>query len=169
LGSADADILIVADHASNRVPPGIDLGIDARHLEEHIAVDIGVAQVAEMLVEGGGFHAILANVSRLVIDLNREPESPGLVPLESDGIVIAGNGQPQSSCRLEVVDDKGTLLLTLRQPEGGFRRLVWPKGGDLAPADGAEPLQTKRLPGGGVEARIGGWTYHIEAKEGGLP
>ncbi|MFT3967363.1 MAG: N-formylglutamate amidohydrolase [Sphingobium sp.] len=91
LGPADADILIVGDHASNRVPPGIDLGIDARHMDEHIAVDIGVARVAEMLVGGGGFHAILANVSRLVIDLNREPESPGLVPVESDGIAIPGN------------------------------------------------------------------------------
>lgn len=91
LGPADAPVLIVADHASNRVPPGIDLGIDPRHLDEHIAIDIGVARVAELLVEGGGFHAILANVSRLVIDLNREPEAPGLVPVQSDGIPIPGN------------------------------------------------------------------------------
>lgn len=91
LGPADADVLIVGDHASNRVPPGIDLGIDSRHLNEHIAVDIGVARVAELLVEGGGFHAILANVSRLVIDLNREPDAPGLMPVTSDGIAIPGN------------------------------------------------------------------------------
>ncbi|HEX7858312.1 MAG TPA: N-formylglutamate amidohydrolase [Sphingobium sp.] len=91
LGPADADILIVADHASNRVPPGVDLQIDPHHLSAHIAVDIGVARVSELLVEDGGFHAILANISRLVIDLNREPDSPGLVPLESDGIAIPGN------------------------------------------------------------------------------
>lgn len=78
--------------------------------------------------------------------------------------------QPVSACQLQVSQDgKGTLILTLRQPEGGFRRLVWPKGGQLTAADGAEPLKTARLPGGGVEARIGGWVYHIAAKGGGLP
>lgn len=100
LGPADAEVLIVADHASNRVPPGIDLGIDPHHLDEHVAIDIGVAHVAELLVEGGGFHAILANVSRLVIDLNREPDSPGLIPLESDGIAIAGNVGADVAARL---------------------------------------------------------------------
>jgi len=100
LGPAAAPILIVADHASNRVPPGVDLGIDPRHLDEHIAIDIGVAEVAERLVAGGGFHAILANVSRLVIDLNREPDAPGLMPVESDGIAIPGNVGADKAARL---------------------------------------------------------------------
>lgn len=96
----------------------------------------------------------------------------GARPAEEEGRTIAcgpvgaATDQP---CLLQVRDDDGTLLLTLRQPEGGFRRLVWPKGGALAAADGAEPLVAKRLPGGGVEARIGGWLYRIEAKSGGLP
>jgi len=30
-------------------------------------------------------------LSRLVIDLNREEDAPGLIPLESDGFAIAGN------------------------------------------------------------------------------
>jgi predicted N-formylglutamate amidohydrolase len=101
LGPADAPILIVGDHASSRVPPGIELGIDPRHLNEHIAVDIGVGRIAEMLVEGGGFQAILAHVSRLVIDLNREPQSPGLVPVESDGIAIPGNVGADIAARIE--------------------------------------------------------------------
>jgi predicted N-formylglutamate amidohydrolase len=91
IGPADAPVLIVGDHASNRVPPGIDLGIAMHHLDAHIAVDIGVRRVSELLVEGGGYRAILANVSRLVIDLNREVDAPGLVPLTSDGIAIPGN------------------------------------------------------------------------------
>ncbi len=78
-------------------------------------------------------------------------------------------GAPDQSCQLEVEDRSGTLHLTLRQPEGGFHRLVWPKGGVLAPADGAEPLETTALNGGGVEARIGGWRYRIEKTGGGLP
>ena len=100
LGNGDAPVLIIADHASNHVPPDINLAIDSRHLDEHVAVDIGVAGVAERLVAGGGFQAILATVSRLVIDLNREPDSPGLVPVASDGIAIAGNVGADVSARL---------------------------------------------------------------------
>lgn len=105
LGPADADVLIIADHASNRVPPGIDLGIDPRHLSEHVAIDIGVAEVSERLVAGGGFQAILANVSRLVIDLNREPDAPGLIPVESDGISIPGNVGVDAGARLRAFYD----------------------------------------------------------------
>jgi predicted N-formylglutamate amidohydrolase len=39
-------ILVVSDHASNHVPGDIDLGIDPALLDQHIAVDIGVAGVA---------------------------------------------------------------------------------------------------------------------------
>lgn len=83
-------ILIVADHASNRVPPEVDLGIPAALLDQHIAVDIGVAGVAERMVRPGTA-AYLANVSRLVCDLNRDPDAPGLVPETSDGHAIPGN------------------------------------------------------------------------------
>jgi hypothetical protein len=92
--------------------------------------------------------------------------------LEANGRDIACGplGKPADvTCRLDVVDDKGNLQLTLRQPEGGFRKLLWPKGGTLTASDGAEPLTTAPLAGGGVEARIGGWAYRIERKGGGLP
>ena len=36
-------LLCVVDHASNHVPEGIELGIDPRLLEEHIAIDTIVA------------------------------------------------------------------------------------------------------------------------------
>lgn len=84
-------ILLVADHASDAVPPGIDLGIDAAVMRTHIAVDIGVAPLTTALAGRLGATAVLGEVSRLVIDLNREPESLGLVPAHSDGIVIPGN------------------------------------------------------------------------------
>jgi len=43
LQGSGADILIIADHASNRVPPGIGLDIEPRHLNAHVAIDIGYA------------------------------------------------------------------------------------------------------------------------------
>jgi predicted N-formylglutamate amidohydrolase len=81
------DVLIVGDHASNRVPPEIDLGIDRALLSTHIGWDIGVAALAHAV----GAPVFLGNVSRLVIDLNREPGDPGLVPQSSDGHDISGN------------------------------------------------------------------------------
>ena len=84
------DILIVADHASNRVPEDIHLGIAPDLLKQHIAIDIGVAGVAERMV-GPGTAAWLGNVSRLVCDFNRHREAPGAVPEASDGHAIPGN------------------------------------------------------------------------------
>lgn len=92
LGTPEAGgVLIVADHASNRVPCDIDLQIDPALLDQHIAVDIGVAGVAERLVRQTGCAAFLGNVSRLVCDFNREEDQPGTIPAISDGHAIPGN------------------------------------------------------------------------------
>ena len=85
------DVLIVADHASATVPDDIDLGIDDALLRNHIAVDIGVAEVGRLLAGQLGCTAILGGVSRLVIDLNREEDAAGLMPVMSDGHAIPGN------------------------------------------------------------------------------
>jgi predicted N-formylglutamate amidohydrolase len=84
-------ILVVSDHASNRVPEGIDLGIDEALLSQHIAIDIGVAQVAARMAERPGTAAFLGNVSRLVCDFNRDEGVPAIIPLASDGHAIPGN------------------------------------------------------------------------------
>jgi predicted N-formylglutamate amidohydrolase len=84
-------ILIVADHASNQVPAGIDLGLPPADLDKHIAWDIGVAEVAQIMVGDTQFSGILASCSRLVVDLNREAGEAAVIPLSSDGIEITGN------------------------------------------------------------------------------
>lgn len=84
-------ILVVSDHASNRVPDDIDLRIDPALLSQHIAVDLGVAEVGALLAERPGIAAFQGNVSRLVCDLNREPEAPAVIPIASDGHAIPGN------------------------------------------------------------------------------
>lgn len=84
-------ILIIADHASAHVPDEVDLGIDPALLTQHIAVDLGVAPVARLLVERFGFAAILGAQSRLVVDLNRHADDPAAIPVASDGHAIPGN------------------------------------------------------------------------------
>lgn len=91
IDGGDLDLLVIADHASAHVPDDIDLGIDPALLREHIAIDIGVAEVSRLLAAQLGCTAILGGVSRLVIDLNREDDAPGLLPVMSDGHAIPSN------------------------------------------------------------------------------
>ena len=86
-----ADMLIVADHASAEVPPGIDLGVPAALLANHIAVDIGTDALTRRLARALSAPAIIATVSRLVVDLNRDAADAGAVPASSDGHIIPGN------------------------------------------------------------------------------
>lgn len=98
----EGGVLIVADHASNRVPGDIDLGIDAALMDQHIAIDIGVAAIAERMI-APGTAAWLGNVSRLVCDYNRNLGAPGMMPEVSDGYTIPGNRltDPQRQQRVE--------------------------------------------------------------------
>ena len=84
-------IVLVADHASNAVPEGIELGVPPETMLQHVAVDIGVEGVAELMARRHGIPAHLATLSRLVIDLHREEGHPGLIPETSDGKLIPGN------------------------------------------------------------------------------
>ncbi|MCL6251860.1 N-formylglutamate amidohydrolase [Altererythrobacter sp. KTW20L] len=93
-------ILVVSDHASNRVPADIDLGIAPELMDQHIAVDIGVGAVGELMAHWPGIAAFQGNVSRLVCDFNRYPDSDGVVPLTSDGHAIPGNAG-QRHARIE--------------------------------------------------------------------
>jgi predicted N-formylglutamate amidohydrolase len=83
--------LLIADHASNHVPDDIDLGLEPELLNDHIAIDLGVAELGALLCERLNCPGIFADVSRLVIDLNREVDAPGLIPISSDGHIISGN------------------------------------------------------------------------------
>lgn len=85
-------VLLIGDHASNHVPADIDLGIAPVLLRNHIAIDLGVAEVAALLVADGAVDAaILGGVSRLVVDCNRDEDAPGAIPIASDGHAIPGN------------------------------------------------------------------------------
>jgi predicted N-formylglutamate amidohydrolase len=89
--AGESDILLLCDHASSRVPETIDLGVDEAVMARHVAVDIGAEPLTRALAEALSARAVLATVSRLAIDLHREPDHPALVPLESDGDAVPGN------------------------------------------------------------------------------
>jgi len=84
-------ILVVSDHASNHVPADITLGIAPALQTQHMALDIGVAEVGALMAQRPGAAAFQCAVSRLVCDVNRNEEAPGAVPEFSDGHEIPGN------------------------------------------------------------------------------
>lgn len=94
------DVLLLCDHASNAVPADIDLGIDPALLDLHIAIDIGAADVTRALAAALGAPAILATVSRLVIDLHRQADHVGLIPHRSDGHLVPGNEAVDRQARI---------------------------------------------------------------------
>lgn len=100
-GDGARGMLLVADHAANVVPDGVDLGIDPALLDEHVAIDIGVAPLAAALCAALGCPGVLGGVSRLVIDFNREEDAPGLIPEASDGRAIPGNIGLDGAARAE--------------------------------------------------------------------
>ena len=84
--------LVVADHAGNAVPGSLQgLGLEQDVFRQHIAVDIGSRALAARLAELLGSSLVLANYSRLVVDLNRHLDDPTAFIPESDGVVIPGN------------------------------------------------------------------------------
>lgn len=102
-GPADSPLLLIADHASNRVPEDIDLGIAPALLGQHIALDIGVAELGRALCAALACPGILGNISRLVVDLNREEDAAHIIPAESDGHAIPGNAlsPPARAARID--------------------------------------------------------------------
>jgi len=87
-----ARVVFLCDHASNRVPMALDsLGLTDEQLEQHIAWDIGAADVTRLLAAHFDAPAVLAGYSRLVIDCNRQLDDPESILTRSDGHDVPGN------------------------------------------------------------------------------
>lgn len=90
--SSETPLLIFGDHASRVIPPRYDnLGLSGDDLTRHIAHDIGTEMVIRTLCARFGAAGHICGFSRLLIDANRDPNAPGLIPQNSDGTLIPGN------------------------------------------------------------------------------
>ncbi|MGO4525008.1 N-formylglutamate amidohydrolase [Microvirga sp. 2MCAF35] len=88
----DSRILFICEHASNHLPARYGtLGLGPAELESHIAWDPGALGVAKELARLLDAPLIHATVSRLVLDLNREPSAPDSIWTLSEHTTIPGN------------------------------------------------------------------------------
>lgn len=84
-------------------------------------------------------------------DAERIPCARGIAPLAT-------------TCTVDRAETDRGLVLTLRHPDGAFRRLlVTGDGRGVIAADGAEPAAVVPLDAGGIEVRIAGDRYHLPA------
>lgn len=89
---SDKPFFIFGDHASKFIPPEFDdLKLRGDDLVRHIAWDLGTETIIRRLCMHYQCGGMVAGVSRLVIDLNRDPQAVGLIPPESDGTIIQAN------------------------------------------------------------------------------
>lgn len=91
-GDYDIGMVIVADHAMNRLPAAYgNLGLPENAFHRHIAFDIGIEGLTRQLAARLGVPAVLGCFSRLLIDPNRGEDDPTLIMKISDGAIIPGN------------------------------------------------------------------------------
>jgi predicted N-formylglutamate amidohydrolase len=127
---ARSDFFLTADHAGRAIPHRLgDLGLPETERARHIAWDIGIAGVTEMLSETLDAAAILQVYSRLVIDCNRRPEWESAIPTVSELTAIPGNAgigpEERESRRREIFQPyHGKIVRLLDRRAHAGRRTV---------------------------------------------
>lgn len=91
-GSPESPLLFCCDHAGARIPSVLgSLGVNARDLQDHIAIDIGIFATTSWLAGMLRAPLIAQIYSRLVIDSNRKIGTAGSIPVVSDGRHVPAN------------------------------------------------------------------------------
>ena len=85
-------LVLLCEHASAYLPPHYaGLGLSAADQQRHIAWDLGALGLATALSAALDSPLVAATHSRLLIDLNREPQAPDSIVEVSEGTPIPGN------------------------------------------------------------------------------
>ncbi len=91
-GRRRKDCILICEHGGRDVPESMDLlGLSPDLFEKHYAYDIGVRRITETLSDLLDAPAVIANYSRMIIDLNRRPDHPTSIPSQGEGMIIPGN------------------------------------------------------------------------------
>ena len=101
---AASPFLITCDHAGHLIPRSLgNLGVATVDTMRHIGWDIGALGVARELARLVDGELVAQRYSRLVIDCNRPPGSPELIPTLSEATLIPGNRAVSPAARAERV------------------------------------------------------------------
>jgi len=123
---------LTCDHAGRAVPRSLSrLGLPEAETLRHIAWDIGIGAVGQLLSRRLDAALIRQTYSRLVIDCNRDPSVPSSIPEISETTEIPGNRgltEAARAARVEAVfrpyHERIRAALDRRQTEGRASVLV---------------------------------------------
>ena len=80
-----SSFLLIGDHAGNRIPAALgDMGLEPAERVRHIAWDIGIALLGELLSAALDAVFLRQAYSRLVVDCNRRPDAVDAMPAISE-------------------------------------------------------------------------------------
>jgi predicted N-formylglutamate amidohydrolase len=98
-------LVLTCEHASASIPERYgNLGLGVEQLRDHISWDIGAGMLTQELCVLLDAAAVLSDVSRLVVDCNRQTTDHDLIPEESHGIRIPGNVSLSEAERIHRLD-----------------------------------------------------------------
>jgi predicted N-formylglutamate amidohydrolase len=89
---ASSPLVLVCDHASNHLPARYgSLGLRADDLLKHFAWDLGALALSRRLSALLDASLVYGCVSRLALDVNRDPSDFDLIVETADGALVSGN------------------------------------------------------------------------------
>ncbi len=96
-----------------------------------------------------------------------EAEASATKAAADNGLIscaVSGASVFAARCEVETAQTKEGLILTLRHPDGGFRRLLVVKDGrGVVAADGADVALVKPIANNMIEVALAGDTYRLPA------
>ncbi len=102
-----------------------------------------------------------------------QPADQQNATLEADGRIdcrIANDDQFQRFCSVERERTEQGVLLTVRKPDGGFRRLLATRDGrGVVAADGAEATEVTIVGDDLIEVAVAGDRFRLPARVGPVP
>jgi len=149
--SGSSPFVLICDHASNRFPERYgDHGLTPHQRLMHVAWDPGALAVALSLVDRLDAPLVHSNVSRLIIDCNRDIDAVDLIPVVSERTDIqanAGISQSERDYRMEnfhapfhaaidalldtrLAENRETIVVTVHSFTPTYKDVVrpWPIG-----------------------------------------
>jgi predicted N-formylglutamate amidohydrolase len=101
-----AKCLVICDHSGIKVPKKLDnLGLTEDSFKEHFAQDIGSRSISMQLSQTLDAPCILANFSRLVIDLNRRVDHPTAFVASTEKGPVPGNTAMSDEQRRQRIEE----------------------------------------------------------------
>jgi predicted N-formylglutamate amidohydrolase len=86
-------LVLSCEHASWQLPLGVELGVDSDVRASQAGWDHGALEIVDALGDALGLPVHAGAFTRMFVDLNRPPDHPDVIPVNSYGAPVPGNAR----------------------------------------------------------------------------